>query len=411
MTGGGGADNFIRKCIQKTASLILISAVIMGSYFAGNISGINESYAAPTQYDSIRDFKEVGDYFYIAESTTGKTFLSASIREIEHICSISGLYTLEITTPKGMDGRTVVDTQTGGLPGVGTPGQKLSIDVKIVKGSKFTTYGSPSDGVGIKGVIQLAGGHGGYGQWSNGRDWGPGKGGDGYFGGNGGTGGQRNGTTGPAGTGGDGYVGGPGRAYGGNGGNGYIPGVGASGYGTTVSNGVAGTTYPMSSEYPLNQAVDGTVQYRTGGAFPAFTTTPNTGTEAIIKITLKQKMPELALSDGIIQVELTQTTAYEAQMSMAESLKKIANNREQSPVTMNVVGGKRFDFYTKGYSDTVGGTSEGVTVVNTDMTDDYIQVTGIINDSGPKEIIIDNRKYIFNVLTEPDSSNVTIIFN
>lgn len=76
-----------------------------------------------------------------------------------------------------------------------------------------------------------------------------------------------------------------------------------------------------------------------------------------------------------------------------------------------VLQGKPFSMYVSRYLTMDGGSSNGVTVTNTDKLDGFIIVSGALSTTGYTEITINGSKFIFNVIQEPNSSNVVVLFN
>jgi len=330
----------------------------------------------------------------------------------------------------------------------GSSGQYLNVDVKIAKGSKLSTVGNLAEGVGIRGIIQLAGG--------NGADLGhvyPQKDDNitpsctrGYFGGNGGNGITGSYYNGP-GTGGTGYCGGQGGngyqqtyADGGKGGDGYTEGLGGNPGSWSTSGswgheephsgnvGSVGTKYQMTAISPINQIREGTVRYRTGGAFPSFATQPYNGTDARIRIELKQIDGSIGLNDGIISVEVNQSSSWEAMLQMGNAMDRIATAAEggkfggttsgtpSTPVTQSdvvtVVKGKAFDIYVPVESNKAGATKlDTVTIINNDIKDGLIEIVGKIDTDGNKEIVVGDKKFVIQTVVEPDSTNIKAMLN
>ncbi|QIB69791.1 hypothetical protein Ami103574_10870 [Aminipila butyrica] len=420
----------MKTFVNKILAIFTVAILCIGAYGFGVAADESRVYAA-SQYDNLNQFKGVGDYFVVSDNSSGKQALAAMIPDRLHTCAVSGVYTIEIWTPKGEDGQAVSDNSAQ----AGTPGQYMIQDVNIVKGSKFTTGGNLAEGAGIKGIIQLSGGNGGSGanKFANGSS-GPydgGTGGTGYYagvGGKGGYGGGRYQSCGNGGKGGDGYVGGNGgkggtigilEGAGGTGGSGFIAGMGGAGS-TTASS---GSTYPLTYASPMNQDAYGNVKWKTGGAFPGFTVQANNGTVAQIKITLKKVVPDMSINDGIIPIALDQSSSYESQMRAATALEKISSildsklggNTTDLPVqssVVSVVKGKAFDIYVPVESTKSGNTVVGtVTVINNDVKDGLLQLVGRIDTAGNKEIVVGDTKFVLQTVEEPDSTNVTAILN
>lgn len=59
----------------------------------------------------------------------------------------------------------------------------------------------------------------------------------------------------------------------------------------------------------------------------------------------------------------------------------------------------------------LSGSSGGVTVTNSTVGDGAILVSGKLNTSGNYTIQINGKTFIFNVITEPSSSNVAVLLN
>ncbi|QIB69790.1 hypothetical protein Ami103574_10865 [Aminipila butyrica] len=80
-----------------------------------------------------------------------------------------------------------------------------------------------------------------------------------------------------------------------------------------------------------------------------------------------------------------------------------------TPDTITVVSKMAFYEYVKGNDKTKGGTVDGITVINNDLTDGYVKVSGKFNTPGQYEVVIDSIKYVFKVVEQPDSTTVKAI--
>lgn len=416
---------FVRQKQAIRFRNVLMSAVlcaaVLSAYGLGQIS--QSGVYAATAHDNVSKFKAVGDSFEVSCDTTGQTTATARIDKITHDVKLSGLYTVEIWTPIG--------------EGAYNNGKYSSADIKIVKGAKFITAGSYADGVGIMGVIQLTGGNGANG--ANGRysSIKPGNGKQGFFGGNGGRGGgaftNGNGNGFDGASGGSGFYGGSGTSgansgdsylsdnvsNGGNGGAGVYPGsAGSGGYcaynGRRGLSGAAGITLPPVYGYMINQNSSGSYAYYKSTRFPAINVQSYNGTNARIKITLKELLPNMKLEESVIQ-DLPEDGLVSYELSQIklelESLQKLLEKSGDGIPDITVVKGKAFDKMIAAYDGMNDGSTSGVTVKNEDQSDGVIRVSGSLDQTGDQRIVIGGNTFIFHVVEEPDSANVQVVFD
>ncbi len=80
-------------------------------------------------------------------------------------------------------------------------------------------------------------------------------------------------------------------------------------------------------------------------------------------------------------------------------------------MTINVIKGKAFDITINRYDGMGSVTQSGVQIIDSVNGDGVIRVTGTLTTLGYQSFIINGRLFIFNVVAEPDSSNVTVVFN
>ena len=113
---------------------------------------------------------------------------------------------------------------------------------------------------------------------------------------------------------------------------------------------------------------------------------------------------------GSLQVIAENTSA------MVQKLDKISSSSSASSASsgieapiFTVVAGKSFSFATNKYDDMSSGSHDGVTVTNSTVGDGAVMVSGKINTVGNYVITINGKNFIFNVIQEPNSSNVTVI--
>ncbi len=80
-------------------------------------------------------------------------------------------------------------------------------------------------------------------------------------------------------------------------------------------------------------------------------------------------------------------------------------------MTINVIKGKAFDITINRYDGMGSVNQSGVQIIDNVNGDGVIRVTGTLTIQGYQSFIINGRLFIFNVVDEPDSSNVTVVFN
>lgn len=227
--------------------------------------------------------------------------------------------------------------------------------------------------------------------------------------------GARGDSSGPGGYGGAGAIGG---GYGGAGGNRYA--VGQSGNGGKGGNGIQllidGNLIAWASgggggggggTSSGNNGRDGGAGGGGGG------TIANTGQS--VSYTLSTSKKVLTEADGF-EASNRQATAMER---MATAFEKMVSggaiNNDNGSVSdtsmISVITGKAFNTFITGEKNSLGSwKSDGVTIINNDINDNYLQIIGKLSDIGFKEILIDGTKYIFNVIEEPNSTNVKVVF-
>lgn len=284
-----------------------------------------------------------------------------------------------------------------------------------------------------------AGGQGTYYNWGsgshpNGAPGTPGTPGNASSNGNGGNGGSGTRATGARG--GDGGAGGGGvglvftidgknilAVNGGNGGAGGAGGAGGWSYdsstnpGNPGSNGIAGATKTLTTVVKKGQVIiiaelsptgstGGNISGGAGGA----------ATKSGWSFTLQSSKKVFTESDGF-EASNRQATAMER---MATAFEKMVSggaiNNDNGSVSgtpmISVIAGKAFNTFITGEKSKLGSwKSDGITIINNDINDNYLQVIGNLSDVGFKEILVDGTKYIFNIIDEPNSTNVKVVFN
>lgn len=80
-------------------------------------------------------------------------------------------------------------------------------------------------------------------------------------------------------------------------------------------------------------------------------------------------------------------------------------------MTINVVKNKEFNITVPNYDGMGNANKGGVTVVDSVIGDGVIQVSGTLSTSGYQDMIINGRLFVFHVVEEPDSSNITVLFH
>ena len=80
--------------------------------------------------------------------------------------------------------------------------------------------------------------------------------------------------------------------------------------------------------------------------------------------------------------------------------------------TVTVCQNIGFDVVKAGFDDIPNGTlSKGITVINTSTSDNYIRLQGNLPTTGVFNVTLGSYLFIINVIPEPTSSTVTVIFN
>lgn len=421
------------KSISKIFTVFVLTLCLVASLSISDLSK-DSGKAYAEQATNLSGVRNVGDYYFAEVDTSGKTALGASLPTINHVAEVSGIYRLEIITPRG--GGSFI--QYDGANITGSPGQNLSVNIKIAKGSRFTTVGNLAEGIGIRGIIQVAGGNGLKVEKSINKD--KNQINDGFFGGNGADGiVERSGSYYNITPASNRYFGGNGVngkawhntsyvevAYNGtDGGGGYFPGKGGNAafydskhYGR---GGRDGEKYMfVTGVNPINQDETGSVKYFVGGNFPTFRTTPNEGRIGSIKLTLIQKT-NVNPNEGIVSVQFTEK---ESLQEIVKNTERIANAMEKggfgggsSSSTINasdifvVVAGKNFNELIRVSNDsTNGGIAEGLTVINNNKQDGVVRVSGRFTRAENLTILVDGVYYHIKVVKEPDSASVTASF-
>lgn len=127
-----------------------------------------------------------------------------------------------------------------------------------------------------------------------------------------------------------------------------------------------------------------------------------------------------AISFRVEAIANTVDDSYDAQIAqanyqkqMVEELKDISSkigNNVEAPI-FTVIAGKDFSLASNKYDDMLSGSSGGVTVTNSSVGDGAIIVSGRLDTTGSYIITVNGKSFIFNVIEEPDSSNVVVLLN
>jgi len=88
------------KINKRVIAIGLVGIVIASTYVVGNLVGSEAVYAA-SQQDNLSSFKVAGDYLDISTDTLNKESLAAQLPERAHVCAVSGIYNIQIWTPRG----------------------------------------------------------------------------------------------------------------------------------------------------------------------------------------------------------------------------------------------------------------------------------------------------------------------
>ncbi|NCB42269.1 MAG: hypothetical protein EOM59_06575 [Clostridia bacterium] len=131
----------------------------------------------------------------------------------------------------------------------------------------------------------------------------------------------------------------------------------------------------------------------------------------------------LISTDDIPPVDLGMSglTPISTQSILAQPVQQVSEGGQQSQVpqsnyagqvmTINVIKGKAFDITINRYDGMDSVSQSGVRIVDDVNGDGVIRVTGTLTTLGYQSFIINGRLFIFHVVNEPDSSNVTVVFN
>lgn len=112
------------------------------------------------------------------------------------------------------------------------------------------------------------------------------------------------------------------------------------------------------------------------------------------------------ISNQSILAQPVQQGSGGAQQSQAPQ-----SNYAGQVMTINVIKGKAFDITINRYDGMGSANQSGVQIIDNVNGDGVIRVTGTLNTLGYQSFIINGRLFIFNVVNEPNSSNVTVVFN
>lgn len=381
--------------IKKILSIFLVAVLLAGSFFIGNMLPRNEAYAEEYGMQLNTLYKN-GDLVTAYENST-------------FICEVPGTYSIELCGSDGGKGADHGSSNGTGIGGSGGNPRAICGEITLNKGdalyltfipgasSVFGGYSSSGGGgIGVYAslssadtttAIMIAGGGGGgggaygigpsnggtggtvsvtplyitYGEWPNGA-------------GSGGSGAPGNDSYRT------GYKGGPDSMGGTGGTGGSKQGGGGGGAGRNavcldyISNVVSKDAESCTTAYATITLID-------DGSF--------TGEGA-----------------NIANAIITQGN------TISEAIKGSGNSStDEAPDVITVIAGIEFTLQVKGYKNTIGGTADGITVINNDLSDSYITIIGKIETAGDYSVVIDNCKYVFRAIEEPNSTNVTVLLN
>lgn len=95
-----------------------------------------------------------------------------------------------------------------------------------------------------------------------------------------------------------------------------------------------------------------------------------------------------------------------------EDLSDEVKNKMEYITTITVVTGQAFNVAIGGYdSITHNASNSGVTVDNSNTSDGYIRLSGILSIEGVQKITIEGQDFIFNVINPPSPGTVNAVFN
>ena len=419
MTGGGGRTYYRRKRLLKTIGILLIALLISGAFYAGQINGFRESYAAEDYGTEISVGTTVGAYvegFYTGTTEEQKWQISLPKK---------GLYKVELWGPASQSGE-----RGGYISATGLFSESDDIYITLGPGALIGANGAngssskspvPSQG-GYPGSGYLSGAYGGSGNvwYSSGT----------YPGGGGGAGASRTTTSSDISksdirlnssswanvilvAGGSGAKGGSCTTLGGAGGpggeytviaNGDVSEIGSK----SLMNGTDGVSYVQSG---------GVSNGRTGGAggggggsnyvdcyyFSSYSSlgSNNTGVSKF-KISYVGNYKPSGTDESIV---------YMAD-KLAEAIANSGNGQsEAEPPNITVVAGLAFNIAVTKYDDMIAGSQDGITVTNDISGDGCVIISGTINDPGIHTYIINGKKFVITAIQEPNSSNVLVTFN
>ena len=102
---------------------------------------------------------------------------------------------------------------------------------------------------------------------------------------------------------------------------------------------------------------------------------------------------------------MTQTLSQQMQTMTAT----IAKSSEAVP-TITVIAGREFNYFLTQYLSIQTASAGGIEVVNSNPNDGLVEIKGTLSSPGWNSVIISGKQFLFNVLEEPDSGNVTVTF-
>ena len=142
---------------------------------------------------------------------------------------------------------------------------------------------------------------------------------------------------------------------------------------------------------------------------------------------VEQKASNSPLSFRVEAIPNSQDDSYDAQISMANSLKQLVTTNKQiaEAIKDSSAGGndmypsvtvcenQNFDVVVAAYDDMQGGTSLNgeCTVVNSTVGDGVIQLQGKFTTKGTYSVLINGNKFIVKVIEAPKPNTVKVILN
>ena len=134
-----------------------------------------------------------------------------------------------------------------------------------------------------------------------------------------------------------------------------------------------------------------------------------------------------SISFRVEAIPNSQDDSYDAQISMANSLKQLVSTNKQitEAIKDSSAGGndmypsvtvcenQNFDVVVAAYDDMQGGTSLNgeCTVINSVVGDGVVQLQGKFTTKGTYSVLINGNKFIVKVIEAPKPNSVTVILN